>query len=115
MSHFERYALIADLPLNGVASNAILLTYTRCLLSATSNSSDCLKTDAAFSISGLYQVDSSVFTISVSSFAFIRFWITSFERRLSEIACSLPNDDAYCDVGITFSPRGSSLLGLHWF
>src|SRR5438445_433061 len=108
MSHFERYALTADLPLNGVASNAILLIWTSCLLRATSKSSDSLKTEAARSISGLYHVDSRTFTISPSSFAFRRFCITSFDRRLSEIACSLPYDEAYCDVGITFSPRESN-------
>src|SRR5436309_16086769 len=108
MSHFERYALTADLPLNGVDSNAILLTRTRCLFRATSSNSDSLKIEAAFSISGLYHVDSRTFTISPSSFAFIRFSIASFDRRLSEIACSLPNDEAYYDVGITFSPKESS-------
>src|SRR5215467_14746036 len=70
--------------------------------------------EAAFSISSPYHVPCRIFAISNTSFALSKSCKDDGERKFTDSACNLPNEDEYCEVGTKKPSRELSfLLHLH--
>ena len=57
--------------------------------------------EAAFSISSPYHVPCNIFAISKISFDLSKSCTKASDRKFTDNACNLPNEDEYCEVGTT--------------